>query len=306
VVVRVDVHQHVWTEPLIEALSARRSLPFIDRVDGLTVLHCAGERPYVIEVAGESAESRRALLARDGVDRAIVALSSPIGIESLPRERAEKLIHAHLAGVGALGDGFSAWGPLALRESDPDDVDAVLERGCVGVSLPAGALAGAHALEAIRPVLRRVADRGVPLFVHPGPVRSTGCWEASLAEPLWWPALTDYVAQMHAAWLAFAALGRRAHPELVVVFAMLAGCAPLQRERLITRGGPAVDLGDDRVFYDTSSYGPDAVGAMAGRVGAAQLLYGSDRPVVEPMATQRDRALQANAGRLFAGLRATA
>jgi hypothetical protein len=36
------------------------------------------------------------------------------------------------------------------------------------------------------------------------------------------------------------------------------------------------------VFYETSSYGPAAVRVLEDLVGAEQLLYGSDRPVVEP------------------------
>jgi hypothetical protein len=302
---RLDVHQHIWTQPLLEALAARQSLPFIDRADGLTVLHSAGERPYVIDVGSEAPRERESLLRLDRLDRAIVALSSPIGIEALARDSAEELIDAHLAGVSALGERFAAWGPLALREPDPDDVDALLARGCVGISLPAGALAGVEALEAMGPLLDRIASRAVPLFVHPGPARSTECWEAALSEPLWWRALTDYVSQMQAAWLTFSTLGRREHPGLVVMFAMLAGGAPMLSERLATRGGPAVELQDPHTFYDTSSYGPAAVEAMAGRVGTRQLLYGSDRPVVEPLPTDADAILQANASRLFAARRST-
>ena len=91
--------------------------------------------------------------------------------------------------------------------------------------------------------------------------------EAPLNEPLWWRALTDYVSQMQAAWLTFAAHGRRELPRLRVVFAMLAGGAPLLSERLATRGGPELDLADPLVFYDTSSYGPQMVdddGAVGG------------------------------------------
>lgn len=297
---RVDVHQHVWTRPLLDALASRRTLPFIDRDHGLTVLHSAGERPYVIDVAAEAAEEREQLLAVDGLDSAIVALSSPIGIEALDRDSAEQLIDAHLAGVAALGDRFAAWGPLAVREPDPNDVDALLARGCVGISLPAGALAGVDALDAIGPVLDRIASRGAPLFVHPGPARATETWEASLTEPLWWRALTEYVSQMQAAWLTFATLGRREHPGLVIVFAMLAGGAPMLSERLATRGGPAVELRDPRTFYDTSSNGPAMIDAIAQRVGAGPLLYGSDRPVIEPVRTERDASLQANAARVLA------
>jgi hypothetical protein len=63
---------------------------------------------------------------------------------------------------------------------------------------------------------------------------------------------------------------------------MLAGLAPLHVERLRSRGGPTPCLADPLLFYDTSSYGPSATRTLAAVVGAGQLLYGSDRPVVEP------------------------
>jgi hypothetical protein len=298
--VRVDLHQHVWTAPLLDALAGRECLPFVRRADGLTVLHCGGELPYVIDTAAESAARRTELLRSDGVDRAVVALSSPIGIEALPRDVAAELISAHLDGVLALGAGFAAWGPVGVRAPDPADVDEVLARGCCGISLPACALAGRDRLDLAGPVLERVQAHGVPLFVHPGGVASRDAREAPLNEPLWWRALTDYVSQMQAAWLTFASHGRRELPRLRVVWAMLAGGAPLLSERLATRGGPAIDLRDPLTFYDTSSYGPGLVDTMANWVGRDQLVYGSDRPVVEPVATGGEAGLMANAARLLA------
>ena len=72
------------------------------------------------------------------------------------------------------------------------------------------------------------------------------------------------------------------HPELRVIFSMLAGLAPLHAERLSSRGGPRLHASDPLVFYETSSYGPSAVRMLEEVVGCQQLLYGSDRPVVEP------------------------
>jgi predicted TIM-barrel fold metal-dependent hydrolase len=109
---------------------------------------------------------------------------------------------------------------------------------------------------------------------------------------------------MQAAWFTFATLGRREHPDLKVVFAMLAGGAPLLAERLDARGGPRVDLRDPNVFYETSSYGPAAVEMSAHRVGEAQLVYGSDRPVIDPQRTGRDRLLQANGAGLLTAVHA--
>ena len=292
---RVDVHQHLWTEPLIEALERRSRLPFARRDGRLCTIHLGGESPSVVDLESERPERRIALLERDGIDRALIALSSPLGIEALPRAEARLLIDAHLDGVHAIGEPFSAWAPLALDGLCAADVDAALERDCVGVSLPAGALAPPSSIDRLSPVFDRLEQLELPLFVHPGPGLGWHHGDCSLVDPLWWPALTIYVAQMQAAWLAFAALARRAHPRLRVVFAMLAGGAPLLSERLQARGGPDCDVRDPNCFYDTSSYGPVAVEAMARRVGAEQLLYGSDRPVVEPVRNGREAILGENA-----------
>lgn len=283
---KLDVHQHLWTEPFVQALAARSRLPFVRREGGLTVLYLAGERPYVIDLAAEHPAQRAALVELDGLDRALVCLSSPLGIEWLPRREALVVLDAYHEGALSLGEPFGVWGAIALDRADADDVDRALELGCVGISLPAGALASVEAIARLRPVLARLEARDAPLLVHPGPRHGVHAapqlGEVSLEDPLWWPALTGYVAGMQAAWLAFLAAGRSRHPRLRVIFAMLAGLAPLHAERLSSRGGPTRVLPDPLVFYDTSSYGPAAVRLLADAVGSQQLLYGSDRPVVEP------------------------
>lgn len=285
---------------MLDALSERQALPFVRRAGGLTVLHCAGERAYAIDPAFESPQARAGLVRADGLGLALIALSSPVGIEALPRGDARELIDAHLDGVSGLGEDFAPWGPVALDQPDPADVDDLLARGCVGISIPACALAGPDALDRIEPVVARAEMLGAPVFIHPGPAPVRAPREASLTEPLWWSALTDYVAQMQAAWLTFATLGRREHPRLAVVFAMLAGGGPLLSERLAARGGPPIDLRDPLTLYETSSYGAVAIAAMVDLVGAEQLVYGSDRPVAEPVQSGWEAALQVNAGRLLA------
>jgi hypothetical protein len=283
---KIDIHQHLWTEPLVAALAGRRELPFVRSEHGLTVLFLAGERPYVIDLSNEEPAHRAALVERDGLDRALLCLSSPLGIECLPREQAMPLLDAYHEGALGLDGPFGVWGAIALDRPDPDDVDRALARGCVGLSLPAGAIADVDAVSHLRDVLARLEHHGAPLLIHPGPgsrIGSSGAVAgASLGDPLWWPALTRYVAQMHAAWLAFAGAARNRHPELRAVFSMLAALAPLHVERLSSRGGTMPNLSDPLIFYDTSSYGPTAVHLLAAVVGREQLLYGSDRPVVEP------------------------
>jgi hypothetical protein len=285
---KIDVHQHIWTEPLVQALAERRELPFVRHENGLTVLFLAGERPYVLDLSSEAPARRASLIEQDGLDGALLCLSSPLGIEALPRDEALPLIDAYHDGALSLDGPFGVWGAVALDRPDPDDVDRAVDRGCVGLSLPAGALCGVEALSRLRSLLGRLEAHGAPLLIHPGPGAVHGCGafpavgQASLGDPLWWPALTRYVAEMHAAWLAFLTVGRSQHPELRVVFSMLAGLAPLHAERLAARGGPSLHASDPLVFYDTSSYGASAVRMLEEVVGRVQFLYGSDRPVVEP------------------------
>ncbi|MGP0033048.1 MAG: amidohydrolase family protein [Solirubrobacteraceae bacterium] len=294
-----DVHQHLWTEPLLDALAARDRLPFVTRSDGTAIVHCAGEQAYAIDLTTESAASRARLARDEGLDLVLIAPSSPIGMECLPRAEAHELIEAHLAGVEDAGEPFQTWGPVALDQPEADDVDNLLARGCVGISLPAGGLGTPDDLDHLEPVIARAAKLDAPVFVHPGPALGRPNREPSLTEPVWWAAMTDYIAQMQAAWLTFAALGRRRYPRLRVLFALLAGGAPLLSERLGARGGPPIELRDPLTFYETSSFGRGAIEAMVERVGADQLVYGSDRPVVEPARTGWEHTLQANATRLL-------
>jgi predicted TIM-barrel fold metal-dependent hydrolase len=281
----VDIHQHLWTERLVEALARRDSFPFARPANGRFVLYAEGEAPATVEAGANAVESRLTDLDRDGIHRAVVSLSGPIGVESLPRREAEPLLEAYEAGVTELPSRFAAWGAIALEKAGPDDVDRVLDAGFVGVSLPAGALATPRAVARLAPALERLEQRSAPLFVHPGPglARDREPFaERDPSAPAWWPALTRYLFEMQSAWLAFLTEGRAAHPDLPVVFAMLAGCAPLHRERLAGRGGPAWKTADPLFFYDCSSYGTQALDAMVRCVGVEQIVFGSDRPVVEP------------------------
>jgi len=286
----VDVHQHLLGEPLIEALVRRRRPPALDRRRDGWIFRVAGEPDSALSFAATDVSLRWEELLRGDIDWALVSLSTALGIETLPAEEALPLLEAHHLGIESLPAQFGGWGAVQLEQPDPAEVDAALARGCVGISLPAGALLTPDALERVGPLLARLEARAAPLFVHPGPVLH-GQAEARASLPAWWPALTDYVAQMQAAWFAFLHAGRQAHPWLRVLFAMLAGGAPLQMERFSARAGTVAAAPDPLVFYDTSSYGPRMREAMIAAVGLEQLVYGSDRPVVEANAPALESAL---------------
>ena len=263
---RTDVHQHIWPAALIEALRARRRPPYLD---GWT-LHLAGEPPFAVEPADHDPRRRADLLAAVGFDRALVSLSSPLGIEYLPAAEAAPLLAAYHDGAQELPEQFGVWAAAALDAPDPAALSAALDTGCVGLQLPATALADPAGLARCGPLLDVLERHDRPLFVHPGP--------APVAEevPGWWPALVPYVQQMHAAWFAFGVAGRAQHPGLRVCFAMLAGLAPLHGERAAARGGP-VSIDPD-AFVETSSYAARAVGAVAQVLGSGLVVAGSDEP----------------------------
>ena len=144
-----------------------------------------------------------------------------------------------------------------------------------------------------KPVRRR---RCSPPPASQSPGSRQPAWPS--APGTWLPPLTSYVASLSQAWHAWALHGRARHPQLRVVFAALAGLAPLHAERLAARvsGADAERaLRDPLTYYDTSSYGPAAIAAMAAVVGADALVHGSDRPVVAPPVDVTDPLVLARA-----------
>ena len=273
-----DIHQHLWPESLIAALRARSTPP---RLRGWT-LELAGEGEYAVDPGAHDADDRAELARSDGLDLALVSLSSPLGIESLTPAEAGDLIDAYHEGALALPEPFGAWAAACLTAVDAGALSRELGRGFVGLQLPATALLDRAGYENAGPLLEVLEDARLPLMIHPGPVAR----ETADGQPAWWPAIVSYVQQMHAAWFAFRVHGRPRHPRLRVCFALLAGLAPLHGERFAARAGADVagDRGvvDPGVFLDVSSYGTRAVDATVRVVGIDALVNGSDRPYAEP------------------------
>ena len=283
------MHQHLWTDTLIEALRGRRTTP---RLRGWT-LELAGEGEYDIDPRWHDADMRAEQATRDGLDLALVSLSSPLGIESLPPGEAAELLDAYHGGALALPEPFGAWAAACLTEVDPGALSRELERGFVGLQLPATELLDGAGYEHAGPLLEVLEEADLPLLVHPGPVRGSGPGTGGGPvaggtpddAPTWWPATVSYVQQMHAAWFAFRVHGRPRHPRLRVCFAMLAGLAPLHSERFAARSGDR-SVVDQDVFLDVSSYGTRAVDAIVRVLGIDAVVNGSDRPYADPLSLE--------------------
>lgn len=290
----VDVHQHLWTPSFLDALRRRTRPPYLD---GWTLV-LDGEPPYEADPADHDLEIRRKRNAH--LDLALVSLSSPLGIEHLPPREAWPLVDAYHADALALPPPFGAWAAAVVADPDPVRLAHVLDRGLAGLQLPATAIQDARGLAGVAPLLDVLEERGLPLFVHPGPAAAAG--------PRWWAAVVPYVQQMHAAWYAFEAFGRPRHPRLKVCFALLAGLAPLHRERQLSRGASGRGLVDRDLFLETSSYGPRAADAVVRELGVDVLVAGSDQPYAESVWPDSDDPAQravdhavrvANPGRLL-------
>jgi len=263
----IDVHQHLWPPPFVEALR-RRSAPPRLRGDELVL----PEGMYPADLHAHELEARLALLDRDGIDVAVVSLQPTLGLQTLGPAEREELELAWEEGILELA--ASAGGrirPLSPRL--PRD-------GFAGASTAADAFGD---LDALSPVLDALRGSGF-LFVHPV------AGSAPVEGRRWWAPVVDYTSQMQQAYFSWLAAGQERWPDVKVVFAILAGGAPVQLERLACRADAPVEAAHENVFLDTSSYGVRALRLCAEALGAGQIVFGTDAPVVDPGVAARSLA----------------
>jgi hypothetical protein len=264
---RFDVHQHLWPEQLLSALSRRREAP---RLDGTRLELREGS--FETDFSVHDLDTRLALLDRDEIDVAVVSLPPTLGSDEAP-ELAEAYDEGILEVASASGGRIL---PLA----------AGAERDRF-----AGTCVSAQ-----RVVRGGLGRRTKPVFVHPGYAP-----RPPASFPGWWAPVVDYTAQMQAAFAGFLARGGADVP---VIFAIMGGGAPFQLERLGQRGD--TDALAPNVYFDTASYGRRAIELTVSACGADRIVYGSDTPVMESGPTRAatgalfDVFASENPGKLFA------
>ena len=256
-----DVHQHLWPEPFVAALSARTRPPRLAGHD----LYLDGEPVWPLNLELNELETRLALLERWEIDRAVVSLQPTVGLERLPADEADDLAGVWEAGILDLARASRGRiVPLAARKP---------AEGFAGLCVAASELLD---LDAIEPRLEALVRSGGFLFVHPGSAN------APSGAPDWWTAIVDYTAQMQAAYASWLAAGAARWPELDIVFAILAGGAPFQLERMAARGLDERAAMLPRVWFDTATYGRRAMDLVLSTFGVDRMIFGSDIPVVDP------------------------
>jgi hypothetical protein len=279
----------------VAALRTRREPP---RLEGWT-LYVAGEPPSAVRAEDHDLAAREQWLTTERTT-AVLALSSPLGVEDLAEDESRHLLDAHHEGVRATGPGLGWWAslPRATVLGDPARAErrlaGLLGDGAVGLQVPATWLSSPASVLALGPLLGCLQEADRPLFVHPGPVSVTPGPQSNSqgnaqGNPPWWAPVVDYSAQMAAAWWSWHAVGRAALPWLRICFAAGAGLAPVHQERLRARGGQVAPV-DPRTFVDLSGYGPQAFDALLRVLGIDALVSASDYPYAEAFTVRGDFA----------------
>ena len=147
------------------------------------------------------------------------------------RGEAEALLDDFHAGVLELGAPFELWAAPCSPTRPGRASTRCSTRARVGLCLPAGALASRAGSSARAGA--RALERARRAAVRPSRAGAGGRRAGVVAGD-------DRLRRRDARRLArVGGVGAAAHPRLRVVFAMLAGLAPLHAERLAARGGPA-------------------------------------------------------------------
>jgi predicted TIM-barrel fold metal-dependent hydrolase len=259
-----DIHQHLWPQEFVAALRARTTPPLLSGGELVTV-----EGRFPIDLAAHDPETCVRAIDRDGIDVAVLSLQASLGLAELERGEREELEETWIDGILEMVSA-SAGRFLAFAPDRPRD-------GFAGVSLGASMLLD---FDRAASLLDAVEERGTLLFVHP----EVGALQLA-TRPTWWEWTVGYTAQMQAAYLSWLGSGRDRWPTLKIVFAILAGGAPFQLERLTHRGEDVRSSLDPNTFFDVATYGRRAIELVIETFGVHQLVYGSDTPVVDPRRT---------------------
>ncbi len=263
-----DVHQHLWPRAFIEALAQRTEAPYLDG----DILHVS-EGVSTVDLHDHELATRLALLDLHEIDTAVVSLQPSLGLDALDPSERDALVQVWEDGILELAaEAPGRISPLAVGR--PRD-------GFAGVSVGARRL---DHLDELAPTLDGLRGRGL-LFIHPDP-GDPPAWA-----PAWWPAVVDYTSQMQRAYFTWLSSAQERWPDVTVVFGILAGGAPIQLERLSSRGVDVRSSLHRNVFFDTASYGRRALELCIETFGVEQLVFGTDAPVVDP--TPAIRAVEA-------------
>jgi aminocarboxymuconate-semialdehyde decarboxylase len=323
----IDSHFHWWPRSIFESLCERQSYPRAERngTGGYRYWRRESEPPR-FNLGAEWVDLDRQLEHMDGLghDMKVICSIGPLSLHfsDLPEQEgrdAAMLWNEEMAGAQRRYPGrirATAAVPLQSTEVALQVLEHAVDRlGLAGANLPSSIGDDPH-IDAPRlePFYARVAELGIPLFLHPTDAVFAGM-------------LSDYDGALHltlgrvievsvaAGRLILSGIMER-HADLKVVMSHTGGFLPYQAGRLNKNAksarlsqAPSVYL--KRMYTDTVSPHMPGIKFAIEYFGADHVMYGSDYPCWSPatalrlfeeigLSTQdRDKILYGNAQRLF-------
>jgi aminocarboxymuconate-semialdehyde decarboxylase len=299
----VDHQFHWYPRAYTDTLLGRKQYPRVEESAEGQYLHLAEGAGHLLAPLTRELNEHLADASTCGIDAVVIGPGVLGDVLHLPGDEAAELLGRLHQEYGRAQrehpDRVACLAALPLQ--DPARALAVLDEavrdhGLRGVSVLPYIEGRTIASEATLPVFRRIAELGVPVFLHPGyrtPTHRPGI-ESRLEIGLAWMYHTSVAA------LALIDSGiLDACPGLVVVHPHLGGMLPYVAGRVnnIPGGRGVNELSAylrSRFYVDTVSSTPPALALACETYGAERIVFGSDHPYV-PMAAMRTY-LDANAG----------
>lgn len=308
----IDWHSH-WLSPSVVELLEQRSQPPCLTQDARGRWLCMPRGKLSFGLDYHETETMLAGMKASGIDHAVLSLAGLFGLDTLPAEEAVPLLTGYNRELAMLCQQYpkKLSGLAALPLNDLEVAKACLETaladGLIGAILPIDAFRDPVSLIPLGPLLACLNSHDAHLFLHPGPWPGTN-YQA--------PPSTDYdplnTALRHSVLGVQAAISEAVltlcltdclapYPTLNIQVANLGGNLPwlvermdhLQRLRTPEARPPSERL--DRIWVDTATFGPRAIGLAAEVFGVQRLLFGSDAPIFSRQAS-RDALSQVEAG----------
>jgi aminocarboxymuconate-semialdehyde decarboxylase len=291
----VDSHFHWWPRAVFEELCKRKDYPRAERNDkgGYTYWRSEGSPPrFNLGAEWCDLDDQLAYMDTLGYEIDVVCSVGPLSVHfsDLPAEEGrdaamlwnEEMARAQRAHPGRVW--ASAAVPLVDTRIALEVVDHALDKlGLIGVNLPGSVGSDARIdAERLEPFYARLAERGVPVFLHPT--------DAVFADML----SDGYGGALHlslgrvievstaAMRLVFSGLMER-HPGLKIVMSHTGGALPYQSGRM-DKNGKAAKLPKPPSSYLHSMYTDTVSPHMMGikfaieYYGVDRVMYGSDYP----------------------------
>ena len=294
---RIDVHTHFVCLDFIKHLQGRSSYPSSVLEGGTYFTDCAPgmhtpAAPRVVDM-----EVKLRDIEEMKVDLSVLSHAVP-GPERLGGQEADDWacrINDHLAGIiQQYPDKFVGWGSIGFGSTERSiaEVDRCIDQlGFKGVQLFSNINQKPLDSPDFRPVFSHVAQRGVPLNMHPTvPLNLVGMDSSSLITGLGFMYDTSLATMrlIHSGWFDQG-------PEPILIVPHLAGIIPYLKGRLQRTFDPSlrsvgglpslahpIDHYLERLYVDTVCYHPEVLEYYYRLMGAGRMIYGTDHPFGQP------------------------